>query len=81
MKAADLPEVEARLGERRATALVKQRLADGEPLRLIIGAGDRWSEIELTQAYVAGIRAEVSAALETRLGEIDAALAALGVEP
>lgn len=80
MKAADLEKARLIAGARDQNIALRDRLAAGEILSLTIGEGSKSLGIVLMPRYVAGIRADLIAAFDVRIGENDAALAALGVE-
>ncbi|TIL30015.1 hypothetical protein [Mesorhizobium sp.] len=81
MKAADLEKARLINNARQQNAAMRTRLAGGEVLTLRIGESNGLSAIVLTPAYEARIRADLIAAFDLRIGENDAALAAMGVEP
>jgi hypothetical protein len=81
MKAVDLEKARLIAGARDQNVAVRDRLAAGETLTLCIGEGNRISNIVLMPRYLAEIRSDLIAAFNLRIGENDAALAALGVDP
>lgn len=80
MKAADLEKARLINTAREQNAAMLARLSDGEALTLRIGESNGPSAIVLTPGYEARIRADLIAAFSLRIGENDAALAAMGVE-
>ncbi|TIM07590.1 hypothetical protein [Mesorhizobium sp.] len=81
MKAADLEKARLISNARDQNVAMRARLASNEALTLRIGDSNGLSAIVLTPAYEGRIRADLIAAFSLRIGENDAALAALGVEP
>lgn len=81
MKASDLKEAQRLADLRDQHMRLLQRVEGGEKLRFIVGEGDKASEIVMSSSYLAGVKADVRGALAARIGECDAGLAQLGVEP
>lgn len=81
MKAADLDRAQALAGELAAVRRLAERIGAGEALHLMLGSGPGASEIVLSQAYGARLRADVAASLHVCIAALEDALAALGVEP
>ena len=80
MKAADLSRATALVDEGDRLRRLVQRLAAG-PLRLTVGMGGDATEIALSDSYRERVKADVSLAIDKRLAEIGAELAAMGIEP
>lgn len=81
MKSADLGRAAALAEKLADTRRVVKRLTDGEKLRLTVGAAGHESELVLTPAFAASLRDAVLGSLGDSIAEIEASLAALGVEP
>lgn len=81
MKAGALKEAQRLVAQRESVASIRDRLAAGEALHLVLGEGDKASEIVLAAGYLKTIRDDVLASLGQRIADVDASLAAIGVEP
>lgn len=81
MKIADLAAAQAISTERAVNTAMRDRIASGEVLALMIGQGSEAREIVLSPGYLAGIRAELIAAFDARIAANESSLRALGVEP
>lgn len=81
MKASQLAAAASLVATRKQNVALRQRLAAGEPLRLLVGTGNTDSEIVLSDGYAAEIRSDLLKAFDARIAEDDAALAKMGVEP
>ncbi|MER9814276.1 hypothetical protein [Mesorhizobium sp. M0129] len=80
MKIADLEKARDIAASRSTSAELRRRLAAGDALTLTVGPDSARSGIVLTQSYERQIRSDIVAALDARIAESDAALAALGVD-
>ncbi|WP_315920406.1 hypothetical protein [Mesorhizobium sp. SP-1A] len=81
MRSADLKGALAMVEARAENIAMRDRLAAREPLRLLVGQGGGQSEIVLSAAYLADLRAGLVYSLNRRIAGNDAALARMGVEP
>lgn len=81
MKAADLREAARLHAQLSSYKRLRERLAEREPLRLLLGEADKASEIVLSAAYLESIRKDVLAGFAGRIAEIEQSLLALGLEP
>lgn len=80
MKASDLENARLIAVARGSNKAMRDRLGADEKLTLMVGDGAAASAIVLSPSYVGRIRADLIAALDQRIAENEAALAALGVE-
>lgn len=78
MKAADLDRARDLIAQRAKTQDTLRKLEGGEPLRLMLGAGD---EIVLSASFLADLRADLARGLSRRVDDLDVLLRGMGVEP
>jgi len=81
VKASDLKEAQRLADLRSQHARLLERVEAGEKLRIIVGEGDKASEIVMSASYLAGVKADIHGGLTARVAECDAALERLGGEP
>lgn len=83
MKAADLHRAQTLATTLGETRRLHDRLARGEPLRLLLAGGDGIpaSEIVLSAGYLGRIRDDVRGGMVARIVTLETELKAFGVEP
>lgn len=81
MRAADLTAALEIVRSRAANVALRDRLASGEGLSLLVGQGSEASRIELSAGFRDTIRKTLIDAFERRIADNDAALASMGIEP
>ncbi len=81
IRAAELGRAQALAEQIACRRRLAARLDAGEELHLILGEVSQKSEIVLSQAYAGQIRDDVRRSLSNKLGELEAELRGLGVEP
>ena len=81
IQASDLGRAQALADQIACRRRLAARLDAGEEVRLMLGAVSQTSEIVLSQAYADQIRDDVRRSLSNKIGELEAELRALGVEP
>lgn len=81
MKAADLEKAAALARACDDSRRIRDRLASGETLTLLVGEGPGAAALVLTAGYAHGIRADLVAVFDARIADSALALRALGVEP
>lgn len=80
MRAADLKTAQARVDEREQYRRLLQRVVSGDALRIVLGAGDKASEIVMAADFLADMKRDIQGALSARIERLDAELAGLGVD-
>lgn len=80
MKAADLKGVLRLTQQREKDSAMRDRLAGGAALTLMVGDGADAGAVVLARPYAEQIRADVLASLDRRIDMFTAQLAAFGVE-
>jgi len=80
MRAADLKTAQARVDEREQCRRLLQRVLNGEVLHLVLGSGDKASEIVMAADYMADMKRDIRGALAARIERLDSELMGLGVD-